>query len=196
MVTNYKSIVTEVVDDLVFRFKASEFFQNNPFILPILAGHVRDEALAGRGRYLLDAYCGSGLFALYAGRHFERSVGIEISEQSVEYAGNNAQLNGIDNCEFQVGDVVDLFARVEFPGDDTVVIVDPPRKGCSVEFLDQLFTYSPARVIYVSCDPATQMRDLSQFLVAGYQISKLQPFDLFPQTRHIENVATLIRSRN
>ena len=196
VVTDYKSIVTEVVDDLVFRFKASEFFQNNPFILPRMAEHVRDEAVAGNGRYLLDAYCGSGLFTLYAGRHFEQSVGVEISDQSVEYAENNARLNGIENCHFQVGDAADLFSGIEFPGEETVVIVDPPRKGCSPEFLSQLFAYGPDRVIYVSCDPATQMRDLSEFSAVGYEITRLQPFDLFPQTRHIENVATLVRSRN
>lgn len=193
VITDYRAIVTEVVDDLVFRFKASEFFQNNPFILPKLAQHVLEQAHRAGVNYLLDAYCGSGLFALYAGRHFERAIGIEISEKSVEYASNNARLNGIENCEFRAGDAAALFEGVEFPGPETVVVVDPPRKGCSQEFLDQLFAYGPVRVVYVSCDPATQMRDLVKFLGAGYSIEKLQPFDLFPQTRHIENVATLVR---
>jgi tRNA/tmRNA/rRNA uracil-C5-methylase (TrmA/RlmC/RlmD family) len=193
VVFDFQAIVTEVVDDLVFRFKASEFFQNNPFILPLLAEHVLQESQQEGVRYLLDAYCGSGLFALYAGRHFERAVGIEISEKSVEFANNNAKLNGLDNCEFRAGDAAALFEGIEFPGSETVVVVDPPRKGCSQEFLDQLFAYAPARVVYVSCDPATQMRDLVKFLEAGYNIERLQPFDLFPQTRHIENVATLVR---
>lgn len=193
VVTDFQAIVTEVVEDLVFRFKASEFFQNNPFILPLLARHVLQEAQSEGVRYFLDAYCGSGLFTLFAGRHFEQAIGIEISEKSVEYAGNNARLNGIGNCEFRAGDAAALFDGVEFPGAETVVVVDPPRKGCSREFLDQLFAYCPARVVYVSCDPATQMRDLVTFLQAGYTLEKLQPFDLFPQTRHIENVATLGR---
>ena len=191
IVTDYKAIVTEVVDDVVFRFKASEFFQNNPFILPALAEHVLEEAQGPGVRYFLDTYCGSGLFALYAGRHFESAVGIEISERSVEYANNNAELNGLENCKFQVGDAAHLFEQIKFDAKETVVVVDPPRKGCSPEFLDQLIAYCPARVVYVSCDPATQMRDLVRFLGAGYEIKKLQPFDLFPQTRHIENVATL-----
>jgi tRNA/tmRNA/rRNA uracil-C5-methylase (TrmA/RlmC/RlmD family) len=191
VVSNYQSIVTEVVGDVVFRFKASEFFQNNPFIVPLLAEHVLKEAQADGVHYLLDAYCGSGLFALYAGRHFESAIGVEISEKSVEYARNNAQLNGLANCEFQVGDAAHLFAGIEHLPRETVVVVDPPRKGCSQEFLDQLFAFKPCRVVYVSCDPATQMRDLGKFLTAGYGVEKLQPFDLFPQTRHIENVATL-----
>ena len=192
--SDFKAIVTEVVGDVVFRFKASEFFQNNPFILPLLAEHVLREAQAEGVNYLLDTYCGSGLFALYAGRHFKRAVGIEISEKSVEYARNNADLNSLENCEFQVGDAAHLFAGIDYPADESVVVVDPPRKGCSEEFLEQLFAFGPARVVYVSCDPATQMRDLAKFLEAGYRVKKLQPFDLFPQTRHIENVATLERS--
>ena len=196
VVTDFQSIVTEVVGDVVFRFKASEFFQNNPFILPILAEHVFQQAQAEGIRYLLDAYCGSGLFALYAGRHFEEAVGIEISEKSVEYAQNNANINGIANCKFQVGDAAHLFQEVEFASQESVVVIDPPRKGCSDEFIEQLFAYDPARVVYVSCDPATQMRDLSRFIEAGYELVMLQPFDLFPQTRHIENVATLVKVRN
>ncbi|QXD23924.1 class I SAM-dependent RNA methyltransferase [Opitutia bacterium ISCC 51] len=192
--TDFKAIVTEVVDDVVFRFKASEFFQNNPFILPLLAEHVLQEAQGDGVRYLLDTYCGSGLFALYVGRHFEQAVGIEISEKSVEYARDNAALNSLENCSFQVGDAAHLFANITHPADESVVIVDPPRKGCSEEFLEQLFAFGPARVVYVSCDPATHMRDLPKFLEAGYKITKLQPFDLFPQTRHIENVATLEKS--
>lgn len=192
--SDFKAIVTEVVGDVVFRFKASEFFQNNPFILPLLAEHVLQEAQVDGVKYLLDTYCGSGLFALYAGRHFEKSVGIEISEKSVEYARNNAELNGLENCEFQVGDAAHLFEGIAYPASESVVVVDPPRKGCSEEFLEQLFAFGPARVVYVSCDPATQMRDLGKFLEVGYRVTKLQPFDLFPQTRHIENVATLEKS--
>ncbi|MCZ6675222.1 MAG: class I SAM-dependent RNA methyltransferase [Verrucomicrobia bacterium] len=194
VITDYQAIVTEVVGDLVFRFKASEFFQNNPFILPLLADYVLEQAKEAGVRYFLDTYCGSGLFALSAGRYFDQAVGIEISEKSVEYARNNAELNGLANCEFQVGDAAHLFELVQFSAHETVVVVDPPRKGCSDEFLNQLFTYGPVRVVYVSCDPATQMRDLSKFIEAGYEITKLQPFDLFPQTRHIENVATLVKT--
>ena len=81
----------------------------------------------------------------------------------------------------------------DFPRDTTVVVVDPPRKGCSVEFLDQLNEYRPARVVYMSCDPATQARDAKFLLSFGYRISSIQPFDLFPQTRHIECLAVFER---
>ena len=189
--TDHRAIVTEVVGDLKFRFKASEFFQNNPVLLPQLIEHVSRQARGKGLRYLIDAYCGSGLFALSVGRHFEGAVGVEISEKAVAHARKNAQLNGLQDCKFQVGDAAQIFHRVEFPAGETVVVIDPPRKGCSPGFLKQLFAFGPARVIYVSCHPATQMRDLGAFLQSGYRICRLQPIDLFPQTRHIENIATL-----
>ena len=189
--TDHRAIVTEVVGDLKFRFKASEFFQNNPVLLPQLIDHVSRQARGKGLRYLIDTYCGSGLFALSVGRHFEGAVGVEISEKAVAHARKNAQLNGLEDCKFQVGDAAQIFHRVEFPAGEAVVVIDPPRKGCSPGFLKQLFAFGPARVIYVSCHPTTQMRDLCAFLQSGYRICRLQPIDLFPQTRHIENIATL-----
>ncbi len=189
--TDHRAIVTEAVGNLRFRFKASEFFQNNPVLLPQLIEHVSRQARGQGLRYLIDAYCGSGLFALSVGRHFEGAVGVEISEKAVAHARKNAQLNGLQECKFQVGDAAQIFHRVDFPAGETVVVIDPPRKGCSPGFLKQLFAFGPARVIYVSCHPATQMRDLGAFQQSGYRICRLQPIDLFPQTRHIENIATL-----
>ena len=86
-----------------------------------------------------------------------------------------------------------LFRSPAFVPAETAVIIDPPRKGCDEGFLQQLFTFGPATVVYVSCDPATQMRDLRLFLAAGYTLRAAQPFDLFPQTRHLECVLTLTR---
>jgi len=99
--------------------------------------------------------------------------------------------NGLKNVTFQSGDASAIFAGLTFPAADTVVLIDPPRKGCDEVFLNQLFTYGPRAVVYVSCDPATQMRDLKSFLAAGYELTAVQPFDLFPQTRHLECVITL-----
>jgi 23S rRNA (uracil1939-C5)-methyltransferase/tRNA (uracil-5-)-methyltransferase len=109
----------------------------------------------------------------------------------VAFARENASANGIANATFQAGDASAIFAGLTFPAGDTVVIIDPPRKGCDESFLQQLFTFGPRAVVYVSCDPATQMRDLKLFTAAGYELTAVQPFDLFPQTRHLECVATL-----
>jgi 23S rRNA (uracil1939-C5)-methyltransferase/tRNA (uracil-5-)-methyltransferase len=111
----------------------------------------------------------------------------------VAFATANAARNGIDNASFQAGDAAAIFAGFELPPDDTVILIDPPRRGCDEVFLNQLFAYGPCAVVYVSCDPATQMRDLVHFNEAGYELTSVQPFDLFPQTRHLECVVTLKR---
>jgi 23S rRNA (uracil1939-C5)-methyltransferase/tRNA (uracil-5-)-methyltransferase len=191
--TDYDRVITETVSGTRLRFLARDFFQNNPFILPAFTGHVRGQTAATGARFLVDAYCGSGLFALTAAPAFERVAGIEISESSIAFARENAAANGIGNATFQAGDAAAIFAGLEFPPAGTVVVIDPPRKGCDENFLNQLFAFGPRAVVYVSCDPATQMRDLRHFLARGYELAEVQPFDLFPQTRHLECVATLRR---
>ncbi|MDH4410007.1 MAG: class I SAM-dependent RNA methyltransferase [Verrucomicrobiales bacterium] len=191
--TDPTEMAEEQVGEVVFSFHAGEFFQNNPHILPAFTGHVRDEALGdGDVTHLVDAYCGSGLFCLTAASAFTEAVGIEISESSVDWAKRNADRNGIKNCRFIQGDAPDLFANVTFPPSRTAVVIDPPRKGSSPEFLVQLVDFGPRRIVYVSCDPATQIRDL-ECLKDAYEITRIQPFDLFPQTRHLECVVTLQR---
>lgn len=194
--TDYDAEITEVVDldpPLRLRFLARDFFQNNPFILPAFIAHVRDEAAAPGARFLVDAYCGSGLFALGCARRFERVAGVEISPSSVGFARRNAADNGLANAEFHAADAAAIFAAIDFPAAATAVIIDPPRRGCDEAFLRQLFAFGPARVVYVSCDPATQMRDLKLFAGAGYRLARVRPFDLFPQTRHLECVISLYK---
>lgn len=180
---------------LRLRFLARDFFQNNPFILPAFTGYVREQAAATGARCLVDAYCGSGLFALACAPAFARVAGVEVSETAVKFARENAAANGITNAVFSAGDAATIFAGLgpDFSGAVTVVVIDPPRKGCDESFLSQLFAFGPRAVVYVSCDPATQMRDLKRFTAAGYALKAVQPFDLFPQTRHLECVITLAR---
>lgn len=192
--TDYEAAITEDVAGLKLRFLARDFFQNNPFLLPAFTAHVREQAAASGARFLVDAYCGSGLFALTAAAAFARVAGVEISETSVAFARQNAEANGITNAVFQAGEAATIFAGLDFPADETAVVIDPPRKGCDESFLRQLLAFGPHAVVYVSCDPATQMRDLRHFLAAGYELGAVQPFDLFPQTRHLECVVTLRRT--
>jgi len=191
--TDPTEMCEQEVGELTFSFHAGEFFQNNPHILPDFAEHVKTEALGNGGvTHLVDAYCGSGLFCLTAAGGFAEAAGIEISESSIDWAKRNADRNGITNCRFLHGDASNIFAEVSFPPSKTAVVIDPPRKGSSQEFLDQLIVFAPRRVVYVSCNPATQIRDL-EILKDHYDITKIQPFDLFPQTRHLECVVTLER---
>tara|TARA_B000000557_G_scaffold253263_1_gene242204 strand:+ start:2392 stop:3663 length:1272 start_codon:yes stop_codon:yes gene_type:complete len=192
--TDPKEIIREQVAGVVFSFPAGEFFQNNPSILEDFTNYVGRKASQGDTRHLIDAYCGSGLFSLNSAHLFESVIGIEVSELSVQYATQNASANGIENASFVLGDAASLFDRIDIAGAHSAVVIDPPRKGASEEFIHQLIAFGPARVVYVSCNPATQMRDLKTLTREDYSIEEIQPFDLFPQTKHLECVITLARN--
>jgi 23S rRNA (uracil1939-C5)-methyltransferase/tRNA (uracil-5-)-methyltransferase len=194
--TDPRAVISERVGDLTLQFPAGDFFQNNPFLLPKLVDHVVAEAAGAGGgaRFLVDAYSGSGLLALSAAPRFEHVVGVEVSEASVRWARENAARNGRPNCAFIAADAADVFAGVPFGGADAVVIVDPPRKGCGTAFLEQLAVFAPRAIVYVSCNPETQVRDARALAAASYRAARAQPFDMFPQTRHLEAVATLVRT--
>lgn len=194
LATNPNEPITECVDGIQLRFLAGSFFQNNPFILAEFTRYVAGQARDSGARYLVDAYCGSGLFCLTAARHFESVAGIELSDSAIEWARRNAEQNGIGNCQLHAGSAEQIFAHIDFPAGQTAVVIDPPRRGCDAAFLAQLADYAPHTVIYVSCNPATQIRDLQPLRDAGYTVTTVQPFDLFPQTRHLECVATLVRT--
>ena len=191
VVKDPQEIVSERVGKLTFQFKAGEFFQNNPYILPDLVDYVASEASAEGARYLVDAYCGVGLFALSTAKSFEQVAGVEISEPAVRWAQANCKISGIKNARLVIGKAEAIFKGLRFPPAETAMVIDPPRKGCDESFRQQLLQYRPQRLVYVSCDPATQARDLKDFIEGGYKITKVQPFDLFPHTRHIENVVSL-----
>lgn len=190
-----KAPVSERVGELTLKFVAGDFFQNNPFILPeFVEFGVRAARGNGDCKFLVDTYCGSGLFALSAAKHFERVLGVEVSEDAVVKARENATANGLANCAFSAGSAETIFAEVPFPPEETAIIIDPPRKGCDEAFIAQLLAFAPRRIVYVSCGPDTQARDIQRILASGaYALEAVQPFDLFPQTRHIENIAVLVR---
>lgn len=202
--TDFRKVITEKVGNLTFKFKAGEFFQNNAFMLPKMVDYVIDQAsgrdCAGQGegiKYMIDAYCGSGLFSLSASHLFEKVYGVEISRLAVDAAVQNAQLNGITNVEFLCGVSEGIFEKVKnLPREQTVILLDPPRKGCDDEFLSQLLAFRPKKIVYVSCDPSTQARDSKCIVDSNYEIIDIQPMDLFPQTRHIENVITFVSKEN
>jgi 23S rRNA (uracil1939-C5)-methyltransferase/tRNA (uracil-5-)-methyltransferase len=191
VVTHPANLVSATVGDTIFHFTAGDFFQNNPYILPELVEYALGEAAAGGARHLLDVYCGVGVFALCGRKQFTQCLGVEVNADAVKRAQSNAGLNHAANCSFIAGTAEAIFAQAKFPPRETAVILDPPRAGCDESFLRQLLDYHPARIVYVSCDPATQARDLRILAAGGCRLLHVQPFDFFPQTRHIESVATL-----
>ncbi len=192
VITNPNKIAHESVGDISFDFGAGDFFQNHPHILPAFTGHVGAEASREGERYLADAYCGSGLFALTAAHRFEKVIGIEINESAVAQARANARRNAITNASFICGGADAIFSDFQYPASETSVVIDPPRKGSDEAFLTQLLAFGPKTIVYVSCNPATQIRDLTTLLANdAYTIKTVQPFDLFTQTAHLECVVTL-----
>ncbi len=193
VVTDMEAPAVERVGDCEFEFVAGEFFQNNPHVLPLMVDYALRQAAAPGVRFLVDAYCGVGVFGICGHTRFERVRGIEVNERSLALARANATRNGAANVAFQPGSAAAVFAGLEFPPEATTVLLDPPRKGCDADFLGQLLAYRPRRIVYVSCSPDTQARDVRVLLAGGYAVTDVQPVDLFPQTRHIENIVTLVR---
>ncbi|EIM21007.1 S-adenosyl-L-methionine-dependent methyltransferase [Wallemia mellicola CBS 633.66] len=197
-ITDHKQITREIVGDKLFEFTAGSFFQNNSSILVPLTQYVL-EALPEKKKdpmYLVDTYCGAGLFSICLQERFDKVAGIEISEQSISYAKHNVKLNGLDDSKisFRVGRSEAIFDVVkDFPAENTSVIIDPPRKGCDEPFISQLKQFRPHRVVYVSCNVHTQARDVGMLCGEDgpYSIESLRGFDLFPQTSHVEGVAVL-----
>ena len=198
-------ISVEYIDDWKFTNKAGAFFQNNNSILSPFTAYIRDRAIppppSGSSpppiKYLLDAYCGSGLFAITLSPLFLSTLGIDIAPASITSARQNAYANNVTNAGFIEADASALFLDVPFPAEQTLVVIDPPRKGASQDFLEQLMRFGPKRVVYVSCNVHTQARDVG-VLVRGngewrYVIERVKGFDFFPQTGHVEGVAFLDR---
>ena len=170
------------------------FFQNNFHLLPKLVEGVRQSVQSGGVRYLIDVYCGVGFFALELADIVERYVGVELDRLAINAARQNALNRGATNGEFVDGDAQVLLPKLleTFPPDQTAVIIDPPRVGCPPESIELLRRVHPAQIIYVSCHPATLARDLKLLCAGGlYEVSRLTPYDMFPQTQHVECVVDL-----
>ena len=140
---------------------------------------------------VLDAYCGIGTISLALADRAQQVIGIEVIPAAVEIAKVNAEKNGIKNVKFECGLVEDVIADLEVSLD--AVVVDPPRKGLEPAFIDALLEKKPGKLVYISCNPATLVRDLERFVEAGYELFDVQPVDLFPQTAHVETVCLLSR---
>jgi len=170
------------------------FFQNNFFLLPRLVESVRERVRDSGVRHLVDAYCGVGFFAIELADEVESFAGIEIDLMAIKAARGNAANRGRSNGEFVSGDVAAVLPGLlkRFSAALTAIILDPPRAGCSLASLELLRQTRPRQIIYVSCHPATLARDLNVMLRERvYELLKVVPLDMFPQTQHIECVADL-----
>ncbi len=172
------------------------FFQNNFHLLAPLAGTVRRRVQDAGSRFLVDAYCGVGFFAIELADAVESFAGVEIDPQAVRAAKRNAAARGRTNGEFIEGNAETLLPAIlkRFDAASTTVVIDPPRAGCPASGLEALRRNRPAQVIYVSCHPATLARDLNALCIGGvFELRNVTPLDMFPQTQHVECVADLRR---
>lgn len=185
-----QSWIEEELCSLRFKISPASFFQVNPLQAEILYQTALKEARLTGSEIVLDAYCGVGTLALIFSKQAQRVMGIETVYEAVRDAQENAERNNIKNCSFIHGKAEEKISQME---SIDIALLNPPRKGCDKSLLESLIKKQPSRIIYISCDPATLARDLHFLSNNGFEVGSVQPVDMFPQTMHVESVATLNR---
>ncbi len=189
-----KDYIYEQMGDLRFKVGPKSFYQTNTEQAYELYKVVRTFAGLTGSELVYDLYTGTGTIANFVARQAQKVIGIEYVPEAIEDAKVNSEINKIDNTLFYAGDMKDLLNRefIEAHGRPDVIITDPPRAGMHQDVIDAILFAAPQKIVYVSCNPATQARDL-QLLDAAYKVEKVQPVDMFPHTQHVENVVLLVR---
>jgi len=193
VITYYgKGFIEETLENFRYKISPKSFFQTNSYQAELLYQVTRDFAGLTGNETLYDLYCGTGSIGIFCSKKAKKIIGIEAIPEAIEDAKENAAMNGLDNCQFYAGDVAAICTDDFFiaHGTPDVIITDPPRAGMHEKLVQQLLKMEAPKIVYVSCNPATQARDL-QLLDAKYKVTRLQPVDMFPHTHHIENVALL-----
>lgn len=178
--------------DYTFKISPMSFYQVNPVQAEVLYNTAIEMANLTKDDILFDLYCGIGTIGIFASPYVKKVYGIEIVEQAIQDAKENAKINQIENIEFQAGDVEKVFSNLMekkqiYP---TVIVVDPPRKGLDATTINNILAVEPKKVVYISCNPATMVRDI-KLLEEKYEVGEIQPVDMFPFTSHVECVAVL-----
>ena len=184
--------IFEEMEGLKFKINAKSFYQTNSQQAHQLYKITRDFAGLTGSELVYDLYTGTGTIAQFIAKKVKKVIGVETVPDAIEAAKENAQLNGINNVEFVVGDMKKVFNEqfIKTYGDPDVIITDPPRDGMHKDVVQQILNIAPSKVVYVSCNSATQARDLA-LMNDFYKVTKVQPVDMFPQTHHVENVVLL-----
>ncbi|MFA5011531.1 MAG: 23S rRNA (uracil(1939)-C(5))-methyltransferase RlmD [Ignavibacteria bacterium] len=179
--------------EYLFKISPNSFFQTNTLQAEKLYSTATEFGGFTKGDNILDLYCGTGSISIYISEMVNKVKGVELIVESIESARENAKLNGIENAEFEVSDIKDFLLNFK---DSTYnkVILDPPRSGLHPDICEVLSGSDFEKIVYVSCNPVTQARDLSIIMNKGkYRIGRVQPVDMFPQTYHVENVVEILR---
>ncbi len=178
----------------VFRISAKSFYQINPLQTEVLYSKALEMAQLNGTERVIDAYCGIGTIGMIAARQAGRVLGVELNRDAVRDAIANAKRNRISNIYFHCADAGEFMEEMAAEGETAdVVLMDPPRAGSDLAFLSSLVKLAPQKVVYISCNPETQARDLTYLTQKGYQVCAIQPVDMFPHTNHTECCVLLIR---
>ena len=182
----------EKMNDLSFKVAPLAFYQTNAKQALKLYEATSRLANVNKSQIVYDLYTGTGTIALFVARQAKKVVGIEYVESAIENAKENSRLNNIDNADFYAGDMVKILTDtfIEENGKPDIIITDPPRSGMHPKVVEQILNIAPKQIVYVSCNPATQARDIA-LLTDRYDVVEVQPVDMFPHTHHVENVALL-----
>ncbi len=190
-----KDQITDYIKDLSFQLSPHSFFQVNPEQTTVLYDTALEFADLKGHETVIDAYCGTGTISLFLAHKAKNVIGIEIVAPAIEDAKKNAIRNGYENTEFIVGDAAVEMPRLYKQGiEPDVIVFDPIRAGCKEDVLHAAIGMAPQRIVYVSCNPSSMARDIEILTKHGYELVKVQPVDMFPQTYHTEAVALLTRS--
>lgn len=187
-----KDFFFEQLLELIFRISVFSFFQTNSFGAEVLYGTVRDFVGDTKDKIIFDLYSGTGTIAQILAPVAKKVIGVEIVEEAVEAAKENAGLNGLSQCEFIAGDVLKVIDSIEEKPD--IIILDPPREGVNSKALSKILAYGVDKIIYISCKPTSLARDLQAFNENGYRLVKAKCVDMFAQTANIETVVLLSRT--
>jgi len=187
--------ITEFLEDFQFKISPKSFFQTNSKQAEKLYQVTRDFAALTGKEIVYDLYCGTGSIGIFCSQQAKKIIGVEMVEEAIEDAKENARMNHLTETAFFAGDVIKICddAFFETHGKPDVIITDPPRAGMHEKLIHKLLAMEAPIIVYVSCNPATQARDLS-LLSEKYRVTKIQPVDMFPHTLHIENVVQLKRT--
>ena len=187
--------ITDYIGKFKFKISPLSFFQVNPVQTEVLYNKALEYAGLTGEETVFDLYCGIGTISLFLSEKAKKVYGVEVVEEAIRDAKENAKLNGVDNVEFLVGEAERIIPDMYQKGVRAdVVVVDPPRKGCDEVLLDTLVSMSPERIVYVSCNPATLARDLAFLAERGFEVIEVQPVDMFPWSSHVECVILMQRS--
>lgn len=188
ILNNYNDKIIFNIDNYKFNVSLESFFQINPDITTKLYRKIKEYANIKNNNIVYDLYCGTGTIGIYLANDAKKVYGIEINKKAINDANENANLNNINNIEFMCGDAAKLVFNIKDNPD--IIVVDPPRAGLDATAINQIIKLNPIRIVYTSCDPMTLVRDLN-ILKEKYIIKEITPFDMFPNTYHVESVVLL-----